>query len=333
MTKSLAPKDIRKLIAEKIPKGLVTPEHTETQHFYRYQGDGILYHSTTTKMGDYGKNYLKNWSTKVAADFLRENIHLLGDRDQAERLIEIAQHKHDTVLRIAGEIGSYAHEFFDRFMREWIKTGKKNKDIDLSDFGLTYIQHDDIRYRAIRNSFLKFIDDHFIIPIASELLVANTKVKYAGTFDSLVLMAHLRKEGDGTCGAGSKTSTSETLHEYWLSGDETKQKYTCVKCNQKVVMHLTMLDWKTSNVGDKSEYAMQVASYIEAFRLMTGLKPSRAYIVHFLKDGVDYNLFAIKNLRAALAAYKHLSAVYDWDHGADKKHFTNVYKQKTIIRL
>lgn len=329
--KNLSPEYLKKLIAEKIPEGLVIPEHTETQHFYRHTGVDVLYHSTTTKMGDYGKKYLKNWSTKVGSDFLRDNIDkiLNAGKQAILDLIEIAQHKHNTVLRIAGEIGSYAHEYFDRFMIHWINTGKQKRDIDLSDFPLSYIERDDIRYKACRQSFLKFVDDHFIIPIASELLVADTKHEYAGTFDNLVLMAHLRKNGDGSCGDGSEKSTSKLLHDYWLSGSIEQQKYQCQKCGQKVQMHLTMLDWKTSNQGEKSEYAMQVASYVYAFIRMVGIKPTKQYIVHFLKDKVHYNLLALNSLTEAVRAYRHLSAVYDWEQKWKKKgHFTNIYKTK-----
>lgn len=331
-SKDLRPSYLKQLIAEKIPEGLVVAQHTKNRHFYFENIINKLLHSTTTKMGDYGKSYLKNWSTKIAADFLRERINDImgGSKEFVMALFDKAQHKHNTVLKIAGEIGSYAHEYYDRFMIYLIENGKEKRDIDMSDYSLEYIERDNIGYKAARNSFLKFIDDHFIIPIASELLVADTKYLYAGTFDNLVLMAHLRKgkEGDGSCGEGSEKSTSSKIHEYWLVGDEKKQKYQCINCGQKVQMHLTMLDWKTSNQGDKSEYAMQVAAYVYAFVRMVGIKPTKNYIVHFSKEKVHYNLYALKSITEAIKAYRHLSAVYDWEQKWNSKHFIDVYKIK-----
>ncbi len=335
--KNLSPSYLKQIIREKIPEGLVVPEHTEYEHFYRETRVNKLYHSTTTKMGDYGKKYLKNWSTKVGADFLRDNIENIinGTKQTILDLIEVSQHKHNTVLRIAGEIGSYAHEYFDRYMIFRIENpGEEKRDINLDDFPLNYIERDHIGFKCCVNSFLKFMDDHFIIPIASELLVADTKHEYAGTFDNLVLMAHVRKKGNGSCGHNSETSTSSKLHEYWLSGSEEDQKYQCQRCGQKVQMHLTMLDWKTSNQGEKSEYAMQVASYVYAFIKMVGIKPTKQYIVHFLKDKVHYNLLSLNSISDAIIAYRHLSAVYDWEQKwKEKGHFTNIYKTKKRTKI
>lgn len=59
---------------------------------------------------------------------------------------------------------------------------------------------------------------------------------------------------------------------------------------------LVLVDLKTSNIGDKTSYFLQVALYYYMFRKLTGIRCQEFYILHVSKVDGTYKLIPIKNM-------------------------------------
>ena len=191
----LSAEEIRQIIADKIPKGLVVPEHSDNGHFYRHVPTNLLLGSVTTKTSvlNEGGKQLQKWSARLAVERLTERLmvtpHVLdtsvpGHSDILETYQKESIMVHQDKFEDAGGIGTIGHGYIEDFLKDWIDTGvRPQKDIT------QYIKPDeDSRAWAIARSAELFINDFYLIPIASELFVASVKHRYAGTLDGLALV-------------------------------------------------------------------------------------------------------------------------------------------------
>jgi len=305
---NLSVADIQRVIAEKITKGLVVPEHTDTAHFYRHTGEGGgLYASVTTKTsamnsGEYLKMWAANMAVEQLADALSKYPEIFADANRMTLAKKSAVMAHQNYFEDAGTTGTAGHNVVEDYLNDWIATGVKPESIK------SFIKpsEQDSRVFASARSAELFCNEWDVQPIASELLVASKKYKYAGTLDSLMLV---------TLPIG-KTKSPCKLHMYL----GTKSgKLVCDVCSQKAERVFCIVDWKTSNSINKEQYAMQVIAYRQAFFEMTGLKPKKMYIVRHDKAQAKYEMlevvYSVKTLKAFLA----ISVVYDWKNNKEKK--------------
>jgi hypothetical protein len=71
--------EIRQLISEKVPEGLIVPAHTENAHYYKHTPSGKLFSSVTTFMqGIVANPNLQVWASKLAVDNFVENHTSMG---------------------------------------------------------------------------------------------------------------------------------------------------------------------------------------------------------------------------------------------------------------
>jgi hypothetical protein len=63
---------------------------------------------------------------------------------------------------------------------------------------------------------------------------------------------------------------------------------------------LSLVDLKTSNIGDKEQYYAQVALYYYMFSKLYGIKPQKLYILHVSKTDGTYNLIEIPNINKTI---------------------------------
>lgn len=294
-------KKIQALLAEKLPEGLVVPEHTETAHFYRHVPSGGKFASVTTKTGILDSPNLKMWAASQAAQYIEQNLQALIDGSAVQRadIYKAATLYHNDQFKEAGDIGTKGHKVIEDYLLKWIETGIQPEDI------ATFITYTDHRIYAIARSAEKFCHDFYILPIASELRIASLKYRYAGTLDSLMMVARILKKGDGSCSPQPKWITHD-----WMQ--TTSGKYICRKCAEKIAYDFCIVDWKSSNSIDKPEYAMQVSAYRNALVELTGLRPQKMYVVRLDKAVAKYEVRIVKHRTEAFKAFVSLSKTFDW---------------------
>jgi hypothetical protein len=172
--------DIQKRIAEKVT-GVWIPEHDEHGHHYRNTKTGEVVDSVTTK-NIIDKPHLIPWSIRLAIEYLEKpgNFELL-QTDQRANIIKAAQLQGRDAMNEAGSVGSIAHDAIEKYVKFWIKTGEKPKDIKslLND-------DDDPRAFAAARSAEKFFNEHLVTPVATEFIVGK-EGEGAGTLDLLVV--------------------------------------------------------------------------------------------------------------------------------------------------
>jgi len=328
----LSPENIRKVIAEKIPAGLVVPEHTEQGHFYRHVPTNLLLSSVTTKSSvlNEGGKQLQKWSARLAVERLTERLlatpHTLNTAEPANaQTLETYQKEailvHQDKFEDAGGIGTIGHGYIEDYLKDWIATGEKPKN-DIT----RYIKPDeDSRAFAIARSAELFINDFYLIPVASELFVASVKYKFAGTLDGLALVI----VGAGKC----EQAVIDVVprHEWMNASTRNPYKVICRHCNKEATYKFTLIDWKTSNSIDKVAYVLQVSAYWEALKEMTGLKPEELIIIKLSKEHAKYDAVRVVNHTDAFKAFVNVSKTYDYLWNGEKKMLPVV--EKEIISL
>jgi len=308
----LTAEQIKAVIAERIPEGLIIPQHTDKGHFYLHIKWEELYPSVTTKSGILDSPHLKKWAAGLAVEYIKEKWDVLTApilpgatgavvAIERENIFKAAVQSHDDQFKDAGDVGTRGHKVVDLYLNKWME-GNKPTDIK------TLITESDSRIFAIARSAEMFCNDFHVIPLASELLVASVKHRFAGTLDSLMMVLRITEVGNRACS-----------HDYWNVSTRNLNKLKCLKCNQKGEMEFSLVDWKSSNSIDKAEYAMQVSAYWQALYEMTGLKPKRIYIVRLDKHQAKYEVRVLTNRSKAFKAFLSTSKVYDWLNDGNSK--------------
>lgn len=295
------PEEIRSLIAEKIPAGLVVSEHTETEHWYRHTPSGVLLPSVTTVTSVLQAPHLKVWAATVALDFIEARTEQIQPGAVLPtELRSGALMAHKDIFDDAGDIGTQGHGIIEAYLKDWLAKGAQPTDIQ------NFISGDDHRLWAITRSAEQFFNDYYTIPIASELKVAYIPKKpengFAGTLDALMYVAFPERDGNN----------ASCEHEVALTGSKWDE-LNCWKCDAKWKYYFTLVDFKTSNsIRDKDEYYMQTSAYWKSIQQMIGIKPERIVIVRLDKHQKKYELVEVLNPALAYKSFAHLKSVYDY---------------------
>ena len=312
--KNLTVEEIQQVIKEKIPANLIVADHTETGHFYKHSQTGQRYASVTTKCGILDSPHLKKWASRLAVEYLVEKMKP-GDIIPG-RIIELKDSAilaHQDEFEQAGDIGTRGHHVIEEYLKEWMATKKRPSDIR------TFIKDEDSRIFAIARSAEKFFMDFDVIPIASEMLVASTKHKFAGTLDALMMVTRVTKKGSTACDIKDMFNGHQKTHNYWFHSTTNKNKVICKDCGQEAEREFSLVDFKTSNSIWKVEYAMQTSAYWQALKEMAGLAPKRIYVVRFDKKEAKYEVGRLNHRPSSFKAFQMASKLYDWlENGQEK---------------
>lgn len=322
--KTLTIEEIQKVIKEKNPANLITPEHTATGHFYRHAVTQQKYASVTTKCGILDAPHLKKWSAKLAVEFIYSKVKP-GDV-MPGRILELKESAilaHQDEFEQAGDIGTRGHKVIEEYLLQWMETKVRPDDIR------AFIKEDDSRVFAIARSAEKFFHDFDVTPIASEMFVASTKHSFAGTLDALMMVTRVTKEGDGGCEMTDMFDGKKRVHEYWQASTRDSSKVRCHTCGQEAEREFSLVDFKTSNSIDKVEYAMQTSAYWQALKEMTGLKTKRIYVVRFDKKQAKYDIKTVNHRPSCFKAFLGCSKLYDWLEDGQEK-MIKAYPKKQI---
>lgn len=286
-------------IRDRYPEGHIVAEHTSDEHWYRYVPSGALLPSVTAITGMMPAPHLKKWAVNVGLDHLEERIvnglDLLVGKPIPQEVREAVILAHDDKFHDAGDIGTQGHKVIEKYIDAWMETGKRPEDIT------TFITGEDARLWAISRSAEKFMRDFRVIPVASELLVANPKDGYAGTLDFLAFVAFPENKGSKDC-----------LHPEIGSGSVNWQKETCMKCGATWQYHLTLVDWKTSNTIWKEEYYMQATAYWKALKVLCGVTIPRIVIVRLDKDQMKYEALEVFDRVGTYRSFLGLKKGFDY---------------------
>lgn len=328
----ISTEQIRQIITEKIPEGLVKAEHDEFGHHYRHTPTNLLFDSVTTKTSvlNEGGKKLQIWSARLAVERLTERLlvtpHVLDtSKPEHSQTLETYQKEaimvHQDKFEDAGGIGTIGHGYIEDYLKDWIAIGvRPEKDIT------KYIKPDeDHRAWAIARSAESFMNDFYLIPIASELFVASVKYRFAGTLDGLAMVIL----NAGNC--KQQVMVGETRHEWMHASTRNPYKMICRHCNKEATYKFTLIDWKTSNSIDKVAYVLQVSAYWEALKEMTGLKPEELIIIKLNKEQAKYDAVRVVGHTNAFKAFVNVSKTYDYLRNGEKKMVPCV--EKEIISL
>lgn len=301
------PEQIRAIIAEKIPEGLIVPAHDDFGHHYRHTPSGVVFDSVTTQMAGVIDNpHLKVWASRLAVEHFAGQVSMdvtvLDDMTRLVSLKESSIMMHRDTFEDAGDIGTVGHGAVERYLLEWMETGIQPTDI------AKFINGQDAREWAILRSMVEFANDYYLIPIASELLVCNLKDKYAGTLDGLGFVIVPTKK----CNEGKK-------HQFINSSTTNWKKKVCDVCGYKATYQLALLDWKSSNSIKKVQYAAQVSAYSKALCLMTEnlVKPEELLIVRLDKNKAVYEVLKIADEKDSYKAFLTMVKLSKWLKNAE----------------
>ncbi len=297
-----------------IPTDLIVPEHTDDGHYYRDMGVNEVYASVTTKGSIIEAEHLKKWAAKLAVEHIDKNWDIITP-DNKREIYDAAIMAHQDIVNDAGGIGTEGHHVIERYLKDWMATRQRPADIT------KYIVGQDVRLWAITRSAEKFFIDFECIPVASELLVASRKYRYAGTLDSLMLVARTLDRGNGSCdNQPGMFGEKNKPHEYYGYANPLRwNDSVCRNCNKKITLEFTLVDFKTSNSINKVEYAMQVSAYWQALYEMTGLRPKNLFILQLDKEVKKPTVMRVVNRPECFRAFAHLGKVYDFLNNGKEK--------------
>lgn len=316
---------LRKKIEEVFPDGRIAPRHTETQHFYEDTWDGEVYASVTTKTSLLSRDYYKQMAADKAVDLIKNHL-LSHPNDWRDSIIEVLDearvaHVHD--LKRAGTWGTHGHDLVDKYVTSWINTG--DRPANIKAFVTPEISNEGV---CAGLSAVKFFDDHLMWPIASEKKIVSKNHKYAGTLDSLFLVAKTVHEGDETC-----------EHE-WLdvfSSDGVPDRIVCSRCRHIAKLNIVLCDWKTSNnifgmgTMSKFDYALQVMAYAIALIELAEIECDDHWIIRLDKTSPKYEVGVIAEPKLAASAFLAMNEVSNFARATTPP--INPLYQKEVIKI
>lgn len=301
--------EIKAVLRDRLPLHPILAEHDERGHWYRYVNNGQLYPSVTGILGVLaGSENLKKWAARLAIEYYEKRWRQGMTPVEKELLRKSSILAHQDEFEDAGLVGNFGHDIVEQYLLKWMETGVRPDDIR------PFVGNaEDARRWAIARSAEIFCKDYFVEPIASELLVASVKHGFAGTLDSLMMVAKTIK----------KSEDPECKHHFIQSSTSNPNKRMCAilgnKCKMEIEMVFTLVDWKSSNSIDKDEYAIQVSAYLYALKEMVGIAPKECLIVRLDKEKAKYEIMRIPFVSKAFGAFKNLNKVYGWKkNGIDK---------------
>lgn len=286
-----AVKQLQEKISTVFYDGRVVPAHTEYEHYYKDSEDGAIYASVTTKTSLLSRKYYKQMAADKAVDLI-EGALLLGT-PLDKMLLDSARVAHVADLEKAGKWGTHGHDIVDKYVDMWITTGER-PSTPIQDLATEDTSPQGI-CAAISAS--KMFDEYDMFPVISEKKIISKKHSYGGTLDSLWFIGEPMKNRDGDMSC---------KHDWF---EKKGNKLTCLKCDRKIKLVLTLIDLKTSNniwgrgeMG-KIDYCWQVSAYSQSLKEMCGISPKKHWILRLDKSKPDFEIGVIVDIKESLKGF------------------------------
>jgi len=146
-------------------KGKVIIDYYDAKHLYVVRANNHVPLSVTAATGTMDKPALKFWAVGLARDYLLELVR--GKKPITEQVIIDASKLHQVFTKKAATVGSMVHDWAEAY----IKGEKPAMPMDSKVLnGVT--------------AFLKWIDEHEVKFLASEMIVYSKKNDYVGMMDA-----------------------------------------------------------------------------------------------------------------------------------------------------
>lgn len=290
--------ELKKMIRESLPEGLVIPRHNERGHFYEVPSLGETYPSMTGKLQILKDPSLKNFAVNENNRYIFNHFKEFNDEnvmDHLEKASTAAEVKRDT----AGDFGTEMHEIRQKYFEDWISEGQKPIK-PLMDY-IPFEMSSDPRAISCVRALERFLIETLYQPIACELLLYDKRFKVGGTLDDIGLIHKIIRKGSLTCD-----------HDFIFES----RRITCYKCGHRMAGRpsLTILDLKTSNQL-KDHYWLQVAGYSIMFKTLTRLKPQYLFILKLNKENGTY---VLERIRYHSEIQRVVSNFFRLCHGLEK---------------
>lgn len=268
------------LIRKNFDPNTIAPEHTEFEHLYRRlfpiingndsivgYSNGDFYPSVTKKLEVIPHPGLLKWHVnKVVNDI---QLHWMPDQsyneDEIEKILADAKQVPINEFEGAGTLGSQVHNMRADYFTEWIRTGVRPVGISVSSTT-------DLRVVSCWRALQKFLDDTGYIPVRTEMLVYDDKLKLGGTLDDIGIIPEV--------------------------------------VNGKQFNNLVLMDLKTSNQL-KNSYHYQVALYYHMASKLFRMRPKQAFILKLSKEDGTYEIEYLKDIPQLIKEAKLLLKVGD----------------------
>lgn len=200
--------------------GKINMEFVEERHMYRVNGrTGIL--SATAVTGTINKPALLYWAVKMMKESLMEFLsqHKKYSDDQLMIAIDEASKAHTKKKEAEATSGSLVHKFAEDYINYQLKVIKEKPEIPKDE-----------RVANGALAFLRWVDEHKVKFIASELLVYSKKHDYAGLMDCKFTMGS-EKHQVAHCGDFKTSSGVWDEYLFQVAGyqeadaEESKEEY------------------------------------------------------------------------------------------------------------
>lgn len=286
--------NLRNKIAERTLELGIIPVWDNRGHHYKFP-DSPEYRSVTSKLQVVKDEGLRNWYMNRACEYITENLESIDtDNPEAwEAFIKAAKQYPVTVFQTAGDIGTTVHDWREVWIKEWMRTGSQPL--------VTYPDDPRPEVKASVAGYVKAINDLRAEPVACELSLADRKLKVGGMLDDMWMVPFEEKIPSEWPTTGVKT-----YDDLVASGYKVKTRW-----------ELWLVDLKTSNIGNKNSYYMQVAAYWYMFRkLYPGIKIDKLFILNTSKEIFgDYDMIPLlhpeRYFQMAKSAFKLSDDIFE----------------------
>lgn len=272
--------NLRAKIAKRREELGIIPVFDKRGHHYILPGNEE-FNSVTQKLQTVKDPGLMNWRrdrslgylTDVLMTMFKNQASFAHDYDILKE-IDIAREAPVREFEGAGNIGTAVHAWREAWFNNWIVTGEKNAPVNFPD-PTSYLvnQYAQNSYTASTEAIKRCINDLKAEPLAVELPLVDVGTKTGGTGDDIWAVPIFEKV------------------EYpAVEGDPLSGGYKI-----KVRWEIWFVDLKTSNIGNKDSYMLQVATYVHMFEKLYGIKIDKTFILHTSKEKFgQYELIPVK---------------------------------------
>lgn len=337
MSKKYGPDDIeslRSLFNSCFP--LISTQHTETEHFYKNENSGRIVASVTGRLSFVSKPYLQTWYAKLAIEHIDQGRPFCSTEEDWEVLLEGAKGAAVRSRDTSAEIGTSAHDAYDKYLASWIRTGTRPDSAVDTLTELCAEKNVEARGEEIAacRSFDRFIAEQEIIPLTSELKVWYEAGKdcFAGSVDAAFLWLRPRKGRVGETEVVDLEGNKHIAHDYIPQEDSAV--WWCPPCGREVEPQLVLGDWKTSNsIKGKDDYAQQGTGYAKAIEIAAKVRFDGIWVVRFNKGYASYEIAKVRDRKAAWQEFLTISRAFDAKEARGKESLLGPLEEKVIQRI
>lgn len=281
MTKKI--QNLRNKIAARTAELNIRPDHDNTGHYY-LMGDQ-RYPSVTKKLGLIKDEGLMNWKMNRALEYMENDLSTNHKEEYVSEinileLIQQAKLAPQLEFEGAGDIGSTTHGWREEWFQRWITENWIIPEIPYPT------QDPRPEVKAGCEGIKRAIADLKAQPLACELRLADAILQLGGSLDDIWAVPVDSKIPDNSLGEG---------------GFKIKRKW-----------EIWLVDLKTSNIGNKNSYYMQVATYWHMFTKLYKIKIDKLFILHTSKTRFgEYELIPLKHPKRYWQMAKNVYRLYD----------------------